>query len=53
LALRREQQEQLESNYRENQATGEKGKTDHRLHKHSIRNRRKKGMPVRREQCSM
>jgi hypothetical protein len=34
-ALRREQQEQLESHHHENRAMGEKGEADHRRHKHN------------------
>jgi hypothetical protein len=35
-ALRREQREQLESEYRENQDSGKEGETDHRRHKNSL-----------------
>jgi hypothetical protein len=45
-ALRREQREQLESNHRENRATGKEGETDHRRHKHSPRKRRNGCTPV-------
>jgi hypothetical protein len=31
----REQREKLESNHRENRATGKEGESDHRRHKHS------------------
>jgi hypothetical protein len=44
-ALRREQREPLEINHPENRATEEKGKTEHRRHKHSPQKRR--------EQCSV
>jgi hypothetical protein len=44
-ALRGEQQEQLESNHRKNQATVKEVETDHRCHKHSPR-KRNGGMPV-------
>jgi hypothetical protein len=60
-ALRREQQEQLESNHCENQATGKEGEVDHRRSKHSSWKRRNGSKPVgclgqialRREQCGM
>jgi hypothetical protein len=45
-ALRREKQEQLETNHRENRATGKEGETDHRRHKHNPRRRRNGGTPV-------
>jgi hypothetical protein len=46
VALRREKQEQLESNHSENPVTGKEGETDHRRHKHSPQKRRNDGMPV-------
>jgi hypothetical protein len=38
--------EQLESNHRENRATGKEGETKHRRHKHSPRDRSNGGTPV-------
>jgi hypothetical protein len=60
-ALRREQQDQFENNHHENRATGEKGETDHRRHKHGPWTRRNGGTPVgysgqialRRKQCGI
>jgi hypothetical protein len=59
--LKREPREQLESNHSENRATGNKGETDHRRHKHCPRKRRNGGTPVghsgrmalRREKCGV
>jgi hypothetical protein len=45
-ALRKEQREQLESNHRENRATGKEVEADHIRHKHSPRKRRNGGTPV-------
>jgi hypothetical protein len=44
--LRREQQEQLESNHHENQATGKEGEANHRHHKHRPRKRRNGCVPM-------
>jgi hypothetical protein len=45
-ALRKEQREQLGSNYSENRATGKKGEVDHRRHKHSPRKKINVGTPI-------
>jgi hypothetical protein len=45
--LRREQREQLESNQRQNRATGKEDEADHRCHKHNPRKRRNGGMLFR------
>jgi hypothetical protein len=36
----------LDSNHRENLATGKEGEADHRRHKHSARKRRNRGTPI-------
>jgi hypothetical protein len=51
----------LDSNHRENRATGKEGETDHRRHKHSPRKGRNCGAPsgysgrraLKREKCGI
>lgn len=45
-ALTRKKRKQLETNHRENRATGKEGEGDHRRHKHIPRKRRNGGTPV-------